>query len=105
VTKAELRETWEARVAAYRASGQSASEWCAAHQVTTRQLWYWMQKFKETKEKAAPSSQWITVKVDKETQEAESALLVRIGSAAIEVKPGYNQTLFADVVRTLQTLC
>ncbi|WP_425387750.1 IS66 family insertion sequence element accessory protein TnpA [Aneurinibacillus terranovensis] len=40
-----MRQAWEARVAAYRASGQRASEWCAAHQCTTRQLWYWLRTY------------------------------------------------------------
>ncbi|MFZ5687587.1 MAG: IS66 family insertion sequence element accessory protein TnpA [Bacillota bacterium] len=31
MTKAEYRKEWEQRVAAFRASGQSTTEWCAAH--------------------------------------------------------------------------
>ncbi|SFR10509.1 IS66 family insertion sequence element accessory protein TnpA [Desulfoscipio geothermicus] len=31
MTRAELRKEWEARVAAFRASDQSASTWCTAH--------------------------------------------------------------------------
>lgn len=31
MTKAERQKEWEVRVAAFRASGQSISAWCAAH--------------------------------------------------------------------------
>ncbi len=41
----ELRKDWEARVAAFRASGQSGSAWCASHQVKPHQLWYWFRKW------------------------------------------------------------
>ncbi|TCS66034.1 IS66 family insertion sequence element accessory protein TnpA, partial [Effusibacillus lacus] len=85
MTQADLRETWKARIEAYRASGQRASEWCAIHQVTTRQLWYWIRKLKDTDKKPARQSQWVTVNVDNQTVETESSLLVKVGSVAIEV--------------------
>ncbi|WP_279286349.1 IS66 family insertion sequence element accessory protein TnpA [Desulfofundulus sp. TPOSR] len=40
MTRNELQKLWETRIAEYRASGQSAKAWCAAHNVTPRQLWY-----------------------------------------------------------------
>jgi transposase-like protein len=57
MTQAEVRQAWEARIAAYRASGQSAAELCAIHQLHPRQLWYWLRKFKNTKAMVTPSSQ------------------------------------------------
>ncbi|WP_236713198.1 IS66 family insertion sequence element accessory protein TnpA [Neomoorella thermoacetica] len=38
MTKAELQKLWEARIAEYRASGQSVKEWCASHNVSPLQL-------------------------------------------------------------------
>jgi transposase-like protein len=105
MTQAENRQKWEARVAAYQASGQSSAEWCAAHQVERRQLWYWLRKFKNTKNAMSPDPQWVSVNVDKQLKESESILLVRVGAASIEVKTDYNPALLANVVRTLQTLC
>lgn len=103
--QAKVRQAWEARVAAYRASGQSAAVWCAAHQLTTRQLWYWLRKFSNTKPTVTPSSRWVTVTVDKEPEEKETALIIKVGSAEIEVKPGYNSTLLSSIVKTLQAIC
>jgi hypothetical protein len=105
MTQVEVRQVWEGRIAAYQASGQSASEWCAMHQLLPRQLWYWLRKFKTTKASVTLSSQWMAINVDKRFEEKETSLLVRIGSAEIEVKSGYNPALLSDVVRTLQTLC
>jgi hypothetical protein len=53
VKQVEVRQAWESRVVAYKASGQSATEWCAAHQLTTHQLWYWLRKFSNKKPAAA----------------------------------------------------
>ncbi|MDS1029687.1 hypothetical protein RDV78_04095 [Bacillota bacterium LX-D] len=44
--KLELRKEWEARVTAFRASGQSTSAWCAEHDIKLPQLRYWLRKFK-----------------------------------------------------------
>jgi transposase-like protein len=68
MTQAENRQKWEARVAAYQASGQSSAEWCAAHQIERRQLWYWLRKFKNIKDTVAPDSQWVSVNVDKQLE-------------------------------------
>lgn len=101
----ERRQIWKKRIAAYQASGQSAAEWCAAHQLTTRQLWYWQRKFRDSSSAIAPSSQWVTLSVDNHCDEPKSTLLIKVGSVVIEVAPGYNRTLLSDVVHTLQTLC
>jgi hypothetical protein len=104
MTQAEVRQVWENRIAAYQASGQSATEWCAIHQLLPRQLWYWLRKYKTTKASVTSSSRWMAINVDKRFEEKETTLLVRIGSAVIEIKSGYNPALLSDVVRTLQTL-
>ncbi|WP_390853767.1 IS66 family insertion sequence element accessory protein TnpA [Alicyclobacillus hesperidum] len=43
--RASLRESWQARVAAFRASGLIAAKWCAENQVTESRLWYWVASF------------------------------------------------------------
>ncbi len=63
MTKTELRKEWEARVAEFKASGQSTSAWCAAHDLKPRQLWYWLRKYKKVTPTAMPS-QWLSVEVD-----------------------------------------
>ena len=40
MTRAEQRQEWETRIAAYRSSGQSAKEWCATNGVKPERLWY-----------------------------------------------------------------
>lgn len=100
----ERRQLWESRIAAFRASGQKATEWCAAEQINRRQLYNWMRRL-DNERPDGRSGSWLTVKVDQKPVETPSSLQIKIGSASIEVKPGYDAVLLADVVRTLQTVC
>jgi len=107
MTKVERQKEWETRITEYRASGQSAKVWCAAHNVTPRQLWYWLRKFKSKKD--APfmkSPQWLPVEVSGQLPaEQGNALLIRVGKAGIEVRPGFDPALLSQVVRVLVSLC
>jgi hypothetical protein len=40
MTRAEQQQERETRIADYKASGQSAKEWCAANGMKPHQLWY-----------------------------------------------------------------
>ncbi|NTZ20724.1 helix-turn-helix domain-containing protein [Paenibacillus sp. JMULE4] len=100
----ERRQLWESRIDAFRASGQKAAEWCAENQINRRQLYNWMRRL-DSKRPTKNSPSWVRVKVDQQPQEASPSVLIKIGSATIEVKSGYDASLLADVVRTLQTIC
>lgn len=105
--EAEMAELWSARIKDYRASGERVATWCERHQVTPRQLWYWMRKLKKAEQQipVASKPQWVSLRLEETASEGTSPLLVRVGAATIEVKPGFEPSLFAAVVRTLKTLC
>jgi transposase-like protein len=105
LSKQDRKKEWEAKIDAYKASGQSASAWCVAHNIKPHQLWYWMRKFKATEPTGKTPTKWLSVEVDEQSYETISILLVRVGSAEIEVKPGYDPKLLKEVVRTLKALC
>lgn len=70
MTRAEKRKEWEARIALYRASGQSVREWCAANNVKPERLWYWLRKDKtKTDTLLEQPIQWLPVEIS----EASSA--------------------------------
>ena len=104
--KIERQREWEARIAAYRASGQSTKEWCAAHDLKPHQLWYWIRKHQLTDSPTVMSSRWVPVELsDPEPISQGSTLLIRLGKATVEVKPGFDPTLLTDIIRTLAALC
>lgn len=107
MTRAGMAELWISRINDYRASGERVATWCARHQVTDRQLWYWMRKLKKSEQLVPPASkpQWASVSVDEPASAGAVPILVRVGAVAVEVRSGFEPSLLANVVRTLQTLC
>ncbi|APC08160.1 IS66 family insertion sequence element accessory protein TnpA [Neomoorella thermoacetica] len=85
MTKAKLQELWEARIAEYRASGQSVKEWCASHDVSPRQLWYWIRKYKNQHGvPTAQSTRWLPVEVSEQSSGVHGhSLLININQAKI----------------------
>ena len=105
MTRAERQKEWETRIAEYRASGQTAREWCAANEVHPAQLWYWLRKYKPRDTALMNSTQWLSVRVGEEAEDLGDSLIIRVGEASIEVKPGFNPALLSEVVRVLITVC
>lgn len=103
--KIELRKEWERRVASFRASGQTQSKWCEVNKVKIHQLKYWLKRIDGPAAKSAPPSAFTPIVIEEPSLPQGETLQVTIGEVSIEVKPGFNSTLFSEVVRTLKTLC
>lgn len=103
--KTELRKEWERRIAVFRASGQTQAKWCAANDLKIHQFKYWLKRIEDSKSTQIPHAKWASVTIEEAAPEVNEPLHVKVGHASIEVKPGFNPTLLADVVRTLNKLC
>ena len=105
-TKAELRQKWEARIADFKASGQSGAAWCAANDIRPNQLWYWLKKLKFADNSTNTPTQWMSVELnDMDPTNLGKGLLIKVGPAVIEVQPGFNPSLLKEVVQALVVLC
>jgi len=105
MTHTERRQQWKARIEAYRDSGLSVKEFCKQHNISTRQLYYWLRK-ESLKEQTDNTVQWLPVSLS--SQEDISGcdfLTVKVGPAVIEVRQGFNEKLLLDVVKVLSALC
>lgn len=98
---------WEHRIAEFKASGQSQSKWCRENDVSLHKLRYWLKKLDHNSSSSCHESlpKWIAVSMEEIHQEPNETLGIKIGEAVIEVKPGFNPSFLAEVVRTLKTLC
>jgi hypothetical protein len=105
MSKTEIRKEWERRIAVFRASGQTQSKWCSVNDLKLHQLKYWIKKIENTNSKPETPTKWVPVAMDEPSQELNETLMIKVGQASIEVKPGFNPSLLVDVVRTLKTLC
>lgn len=108
MTRSEQRQEWDDLVAAYRSSGQSVKEWCAANGAKPERLWYWLRWQKAGKAEPATSPlTWLSVTVDGPApgEQANTCLPVRVGGAVIEVKRGFDPELLSTVVHVLSAIC
>ena len=106
MTKAEQRrQEWEKRIAEYRASGMSVKEWCSANGVKPDRLWYWLRRTRRTLE--TKSTMWVPVEMSSvfPGEQASNGLVVKVGKASIEVRPGFDPDLLSTVVRVLSGIC
>jgi hypothetical protein len=103
----ERRQLWQARVADYRQSGLRMKEWCVREGCTTDQLKYWLYKrAKKTSNVASPATtqRFIPVTLASVSLPVPS-LQIHIGTARIEVIPGFDPELLREVVRALEEPC
>jgi len=110
MSRAKLREIWEARVADFRASGQSASAWCSEHAINLHTLRYWLKKMSQGSNRLESITpvKWLSVEVAEDISASPvpgGGIVIRLGDARIEVDPGCNLILLREVVQTLATLC
>lgn len=102
MSNTELHQEWEQRLAEFRASGQTAAQWCAAREIKIHRFWYWSRKLRPHHQQQPNGSLgWIAVKMDESPVLEEGTLTIRIGSASIEVNQGFNSALLKQVVQAL----
>jgi hypothetical protein len=103
----DLQEVWKKRIIEFQASGLSRAAWCNSRKFSLRQLSYWINKEAKNSEKTAASKKaWLPVEINNQAEFIDdNALVVKIGQAAIEVKPGFNPKLLFEILKTLKTLC
>lgn len=108
-TKETRRQEWVAYIADYKASGLTMSAWCAANQFTLHQLKYWLRKLKDVSSTAlqTDSARWVPLSVTDSSAVAASStsLIVRIGKASIELRPGFDPRLLREAVHALGATC
>ncbi|WP_018665036.1 IS66 family insertion sequence element accessory protein TnpA [Heyndrickxia acidiproducens] len=101
----ELRKQWELRIAAFRSSGLTQAKWCEANQLKLHQLKYWLKRIEVPSSKTNSAPSFAPLLIEEPKQSDQDTLQVKIGNISIEVKPGFDPSLFADVVKVLKTVC
>ncbi len=90
---------WAERIAQFQASGQSAASWCRENNIKVYQLRYRLQR--ENGKGNGPDARWLPLLPDEPNS---PALLIKVGTATIEVTPGFDPALLRAVVRALSNL-
>lgn len=110
MSRAELRELWEGRVADFRASGQTAQAWCSERGISLHTLRYWLRKVgNDNQSGSTEPAKWLSVEITGEQTHqpvvSGGGMVVCVGDARVEVYPGCNLVLLREVVQTLAMLC
>lgn len=105
MSRAHKRQAWMERISNYRNSGLSIAAWCAAHQLSTHALRYWLRNTKnepisEQSPQGMPSNRWLRVDAER-LAPPTSAITIRIGSATVEVKEGFHPHVLREIVQVL----
>ena len=98
------RELWCERVETFRASGESVAAWCREHGLKEHQMRYWLRRLSPVSEPESMTATWLPVNV-RDDLSCSGEIVVRVGDVAIEVRPGFDRSLFVAVVETLAERC
>ncbi len=91
MNRSDLRNEWEQRIANFASSGQSASKWCAANEISIHQFWYWKKRLKTTQDNFSDSSIWLAFEMDGAIEDSKPKLVVKVGQASLEIKDGFDE--------------
>ncbi|MFE5321071.1 IS66 family insertion sequence element accessory protein TnpB [Paenibacillus sp. NPDC056579] len=108
----QRRQDWQARIAAYRASGLTMKAWCNANQCSVEQLKYWLYNIKRGSPQTTPDPKTSPVQfvplatVDPPgSVSSNPSLILHIGEFRVELHSGFDPKLLREVIHVLTTSC
>ena len=107
MSREEMAELWISRINECRGSGEPVTTWCERHQVMPKQFYYWAGKLKKAGRQtpSANGPKWVAMSLEETRASDAPPIVVKFGAIAVEVRAGFEPSVFAAVVRTLKTLC
>jgi hypothetical protein len=96
-------EEWQTRIADYRASGLTKRQWCEKTGLSVHTLGSWITRINRL-DALLETPEWTQVKVVDATS-LGSGISVSVGAARIEVEPGFDRSVLAEVMRVAASLC
>jgi transposase-like protein len=100
----QLRILWEQRLAEYETSGLSANAWCREHSIKVNQFFYWRRKLQSDQKERPVKWLPLGLELSKQANPNTNHITVHIEQASIEVKKGFDQQLFCEIVQILRTI-
>lgn len=108
MSRSKLQKEWEGRIAHYKASGMTQAEWCQHQDLSIHKLKYWLYKVDRPKHNDNKKPNWISLAIEDEpssTNDLIETIQIKIGQATVEVKPDFDPTFLANVVKVLKSVC
>jgi hypothetical protein len=105
----ERAAEWHRRFDEQMSSGLSVVGWCRKHGIEKNRFYGWRKRLAQAPVSAVSSPQFIAVKVEPSAPAADlpaaavTGVTVRIGRVAVEVSPGFDAVVLADVLSILES--
>ena len=107
-TRQERLEFWKGHIAGLSKSGLSRRAYCQQNDLSISTFDYWRMKLKTPAtalhERSQSHDRWVTLQVADEST-PDSGIRLRIGRVTIEVDPGFNRELLAEVIKIAGSAC
>jgi hypothetical protein len=98
----DLEALWKTRISEYKSSGLTQTEWCRRHNVSHRQLSYWLRKEKSIKS----TTQWLPVQLShQEETRPENYINIKMGKAEIEIKQDVSTEFLSKILAAVKNIC
>ena len=111
----ERVEHWACLIADQQSSGLSMAAWCRSQSIAFSTFDYWRRQVSPVPKTKNPSSaqksntapEWLSVSIasDRSGARLPDVLSLRVGKVAVDVAPGFDSTLLADVLCVLEARC
>jgi hypothetical protein len=92
---------WAERVAQWRASGQTVTEYARGREYQASTLRWWSSRVGRGVVERSSGASVRMVRVVAAAKPSESALSVRVGGVLVEIRPGFDVALLREVVHAL----
>jgi len=103
----EVTRSWRKHVQEFESSGLTRNRYCQGTGIKVYQLDYWRKKLRKLDATGKGAAKgWIPLQIrDDQEIEKGSGVCLRIGRLSIEVKPGFDRQLLAEVIRIVDPIC
>lgn len=114
VTKNYRLNQWTALIRECRNSGQTVIEWCANHDINTRNYYYWLNQVRIAACEALPSMKnggesIVPIDIpkpksseDSKKQQSSSDIILRFGEITLELSNSASASLIENTLRVIQ---
>lgn len=104
----EKRAEWKTHYDAWKGSEQSIAGWCRDQGVNVHQMYYWVKRFENDEMVSAPApTEWLAIQVDEGPGHSEGPVpvFIHLDAISVEVRPGADVGLLADILEILKRPC
>lgn len=101
--KEQLKSEWEAKVAEFKASGLTQTQWCKEKDINLRSFNRWYNILKNETPKYQKNQKWIPLKIEESS--VNMYLNIKVGKAVIEVTENFNPKILSNVLKVLNEIC